>query len=466
MLDFLRQLHIYGLDEKESIILGALITEQPLLFIGAHGTAKSHLVSRIAKALEMEFRHYNAALINYDDIIGIPVPDEAGTHLNYLQTPNTLWNAQFIFFDEVNRCRADTANKMFSIVHEGTVNGIPLTELAHCWGAMNQNYGNDDNELHYMGVQELDPAFRDRWMAIIQMPDFYGMGEDQMNLLRDGRPQVLEYPIDPGVKHLLRSLIDNGRERIIIIWDEHQDVVLQYVQHLVNRLKDKVYISGRRAAKLVDAIIALATANELLEERETTTVNDLEGAASLTLLHCLPQYATPDHPDENVLMTAHSFAWEQAVFKGNPLVKEILTEQNPLTKIQLAAALNDVELKTKIVTNTINGLNSEAMKIAISLAIYYGMRDEALSVPGWEVILRLIRPIIQPRQKSVKILNSNTKQWNTILNFLEDRYNAKNDDRYWYIHNYLVHKPDLWNNQHDWHEDVKQLEQWMDQASA
>ena len=45
------------------MLVAALATEEPLLLIGAHGTAKSLLLTRIAQALAFEFRHHNASLI-------------------------------------------------------------------------------------------------------------------------------------------------------------------------------------------------------------------------------------------------------------------------------------------------------------------------------------------------------------------------------------------------------------------
>jgi len=48
--------------------LAALMDEQPLLLIAPHGTAKSELLNRLAAALGLEHRHYNASLIAFDDL--------------------------------------------------------------------------------------------------------------------------------------------------------------------------------------------------------------------------------------------------------------------------------------------------------------------------------------------------------------------------------------------------------------
>ena len=71
----LRSLHLFGLDHLDPVILASLADESPLLLIGKHGTAKSELLNRIAGALKLRHRHYNASLIAFDDLLGFPVPN-------------------------------------------------------------------------------------------------------------------------------------------------------------------------------------------------------------------------------------------------------------------------------------------------------------------------------------------------------------------------------------------------------
>ena len=130
-------LDVLGWSHLDPVLLASLATEAPLLLVGPHGTAKSLLVERIADALDLSLRHYNAALLNYDDLVGIPMPDEDGVNLNFIKTPGTIWGAGFVFLDEISRCRSDLQNKLFPIIHERKVVGIALEELRHRWAAMN-----------------------------------------------------------------------------------------------------------------------------------------------------------------------------------------------------------------------------------------------------------------------------------------------------------------------------------------
>ena len=65
----LRKLGIVGWEQAEPAILAALISSDPMLLIGRHGTAKSLLLERLAEALDLSFRHYNASILNFDDLV-------------------------------------------------------------------------------------------------------------------------------------------------------------------------------------------------------------------------------------------------------------------------------------------------------------------------------------------------------------------------------------------------------------
>ena len=104
----LERLGIVGMESIEPVILAALIQQDPMLLIGPHGTGKSYLLNRLAAALRLQHRHYNASLLNFDDLVGYPLPNGSGG-LDYIQTPASIWAAQSVFIDE--RCRPEVQNK-------------------------------------------------------------------------------------------------------------------------------------------------------------------------------------------------------------------------------------------------------------------------------------------------------------------------------------------------------------------
>jgi MoxR-like ATPase len=113
-----RPLGLLGWERLEPVLLAARTTREPLLLIGRHGTAKSFLLERLAQALGLVYRFYNASLINYDDLVGIPLPDETQSSLRCITTPTAIWDAEVVFVDEINRTRPDLQNKLFPIIHE------------------------------------------------------------------------------------------------------------------------------------------------------------------------------------------------------------------------------------------------------------------------------------------------------------------------------------------------------------
>ena len=119
-----KRLGLQGLEGVAPVLVAALATEEPLLLIGPHGTAKSLLLTRIATALALEFRHYNASLLNFDDLVGFPLPGRDG-RLEYVRTPAAVWGAGAVIFDEI---RARLPNLMITsepdYLQSAFINGI------------------------------------------------------------------------------------------------------------------------------------------------------------------------------------------------------------------------------------------------------------------------------------------------------------------------------------------------------
>ena len=131
----LNLLGIVGWRHIEPCVIAALVTEAPILLIGKHGTAKSLLLERLAEALNLNFRHYNASTLNFDDLVGFPIPED--NSIKYLRTPLDAWEAEVLFVDEISRCRVDMQNRLFPIIHEKKMQGQKLQKLRYRWSAMN-----------------------------------------------------------------------------------------------------------------------------------------------------------------------------------------------------------------------------------------------------------------------------------------------------------------------------------------
>jgi len=301
-LKILRQLGIVGLDTIEPIILSALATETPLLLIGAHGTAKSLLLSRLCEALDVPWRHYNASLVNYDDLIGYPLPSATG-ELKFIQTPASVWGAVAIFIDEISRARPDMLNRLFPIVHERKVQGLPLPLLRFRWAAMNPPASPDapvDNG--YAGSEPLDAALADRFGFVIQIPSWQSMSEsDQLRIIHSNAE-----PISPKTAKSLRTAVHSIKEHLPAVEQALGSVFAEYVRCVAQHAgRLQLHLSGRRATMLYRNLLAVHTACECAHPGTVP-----EDSSWLTLTASLPQIASGATIDHARLQLAHNEVWK------------------------------------------------------------------------------------------------------------------------------------------------------------
>ena len=325
----LRSLNLFGLDHLDPVILASLADESTLLLIGRHGTAKSELLNRIAAALKLKHRHYNASLIAFDDLLGFPVPNPERTALTYLRTEGDLWDAESVLLDEISRCRPEHQNKLFSIIHERRIQGLLLESLRFRWSAMNPPISLDSLEEDtesYQGSLPLDPALADRFSYIVEIPDF---SEFSLEVRRDVLSRGGEIPKgDSGLKGLLEEtqtlLVQTSSAEYCWIED--------YVNQLVLPLKKAGWpISGRRAIGLKRSIAAVNASCRTLNRDEK-----LQDAAFLAFKWGLPQRARGTRFQDSKLKAIHKLALKAVGKPKDSPILRIQSESNSVRRIALA----------------------------------------------------------------------------------------------------------------------------------
>ena len=335
---FLASLGLYGLSHLDAAVLAALAAETPMLLIGPHGSAKSALLERLAAALGLEHRHYNASLLSFDDLVGFPVPE--GDGLKYLHTPATLWGAQSVFLDEISRCRPEVQNKLFSIIHEKRVQGIALGELRYRWSAMNPPAGEDDEEEDaYLGSVPLDPALADRFGFVLELP-----------ALEDLDPQARRQVIRSGLANSgnaapaieLPALVEASRQHAQRSAQRDAGWITGYTSALVGPLKQAgLALSGRRAAMLAGNIAAVQGAREALADSglgpQIEGLDALADSALVALRHGLPQRAQGKPVDAGLLATLHRQAANAVTqAQADDALAKILDEVHPVRRVGMA----------------------------------------------------------------------------------------------------------------------------------
>ncbi len=326
-------LGLHGLERIAPVLLAALATDEPLLLIGPHGTGKTLLLTRVAEALGLAFRHYNASLLNFDDLIGFPLPGKDGS-LEYVRTPAAIWGAEAVLFDEISRCRPDIQNKIFPVVHERRVQGIALTGLRYRWGAMNPPMI-DDDEAGYVGSEPLDPALADRFVFVVQMPEWEQLSEaEQFAIIGADAGTVSE-----DAARRLRGLISTIRTLLPALAASIKTGLVAYVQVLHRLLgQADIPMSPRRSGMLWRSTIAVHAAARALDANAA-----LSDSALLTVRNGLPHRAAGRKIAETALLAAHKEAWRLAAVKPDDPLKAILMTVDAIERAQIAIATHELK---------------------------------------------------------------------------------------------------------------------------
>jgi MoxR-like ATPase len=353
----LSNIGLIGLSDLEPIILAALATAEPLLLIGPHGTGKSLLLTRIAEALGLAFRHYNSSLLNFDDLVGFPLPNKNGS-LEYVKTPASIWGAEAVIFDEISRCRPDIQNKLFPIIHERRSQGILLDGLRYRRAAMNPPMSEDDDE-GYLGSEPLDPALTDRFAFIVNMPawDRYSEEEQLAIILAENNS------VPAGSAAKLRFAVTMTDAALLSVGRSIGPAVAVYVRTLVALLaRAGVRLSPRRAGMLRRSVLAVHAA-ALTLDADASPAN----SALLAVRNGLPQIAEGRVISETKLLGAHREAWKTAGVKPGDPLRAILTSVDPVDRVRLAVAASKLSKGdfSSIISDAISTLVPGAREAAI-----------------------------------------------------------------------------------------------------
>jgi MoxR-like ATPase len=402
-----RPLGLEGWTHLEAPLLAALATEAPLLLVGPHGTAKSFLLERLAEALQLEFRFYNASLINYDDLVGIPVPDASQQSLRYISTPSAVWDAEVVFIDELNRTRPDLANKLFPIIHERRVQGIPLTKLRYRWAAMNPPPSDEDADARdqYLGAEPLDPALADRFAFVLQVPDWGDLKEEEQHqVLIDQFRGRHDFPVP------VAELVARTRR----IYESHQqlDAALKhlsdYVVFLESVRRDSGHrLSPRRCSMLLRNILALHAARVVLGQTGEAETGEDKSAWKKSVWQAVrysqPSLAETGRLDIASLHAAHEQAWEYAALDLHDPTKSVMRITDPVERFVKAHGLKEqvgVQTLSDLLHEAFCSVTVPAHRTAFAVAAYLAIHeDRDMPATAIETLATEVRRVLQPVER-------------------------------------------------------------------
>jgi MoxR-like ATPase len=462
-LSITRSLNIQGWGHLDAALLAALATESPLLLVGPHGTAKSLLIERMAGALGLSMRHYNASLLNYDDLVGIPMPEEGNNSLHFVATPGSIWDAEFVFFDEISRCRPDLQNKMFPVIHERRVAGIQLDKLKHRWAAMNPPAPDepDNNQAqpvtYYLGSEPLDPALADRFPFVVLVPDWRQLSKDDRRRVVSWQDQGDdEQVLHDSQAESLSDLVAKCAERIPELEQELAEWLSDYIVLVIDLLeKAQLPQSPRRARMLARSAVAIHAARLVLEGEEA----ELEDSAELALSFGLPQSASEVPPSQATIVAVHKQAWEIACLIEDDSWREVLEEFDPVKRVILADELDftDVDL-SRLITQAISAQNSEARRVGLGAIMFLTYRERRELAPAaWEPLAQFAARLMEPRAVSAALRpGADMATWQEIKDWVIG--SNKEDDLIVRLERNFVLSgfPDLWRRE-NWKESLQRF---------
>jgi MoxR-like ATPase len=406
--DLIGRLGLIGLGALEPVVLASLATESPLLLIGPHGSAKSLLLERLADALGLRWRHYNAALVNFDDLVGYPLPDAQG-QLRFVQTPASVWGAQAVFIDEISRARPDVQNRLFPIIHERRVQGIALPDLRHRWAAMNPPVQDDDEDSPYLGSQPLDIALSDRFALQATMPDWRGFTEAQQEAViraEQSRP-------DPLAGTLWQAAIVRTGELLPMVEAQWGASIARYVRILAALLDTAgCQLSARRAGMLARNLAAIHAAR-LCADIDAR----IDDSAWIAALNSMPFAAAGQKFDASRLLACHREAWRQAAARADDPMGRILAERDPIARVRLALAatgLPDGELTT-VVTDALTA-TADGARHALAEWLFESGAVARLSVVAADAVAEIYRDVACVQQVSEQVSPNGQRHrvWKTL----------------------------------------------------
>ena len=267
---------LYGWEKIEAALVASIALGWPVILQGRHGIAKSTAIRAIAAALGEECRIYIAPVEDLITVAGLPNPKAlADGKFEFTPHARAIWEASIVGIDELPRAPKETQNLFLEVLQEGTLMGKPLR-----WQVVLATMNPDT----YAASHRLDAALGDRFYMVLPIP------EHQEELNEQEREALLNVALthDVSIEELaariseLPQVLAATRARFEeLAGGLFRTRAVDFCSRLLTLClrSEQTYISPRRQAMLVRAIMGIAAARMSLgEERETAVRSAAEDA--------------------------------------------------------------------------------------------------------------------------------------------------------------------------------------------
>jgi hypothetical protein len=241
----MQQLGIYGWKEAdENLVLASLLTGDPLLLIGNHGCAKTHVANKVAQALGRKFLVYDASKAMFEDVLGYPNVEKLKQGVvEYVPSPVTIWDKELVLIDELNRAVPELQSKWLEIIRSRKIMGFP-TQVKWVWAAM--------NPISYSATNALDAALIGRFSIFLYPPDVLQMEESDrirvaMHINGDDAPSLSEWTEGVSAGTVPTASVEQVGQRI-------RDTLRLAARHFL-RLREQMSTLAEFLAKFADLLM-------------------------------------------------------------------------------------------------------------------------------------------------------------------------------------------------------------------
>ena len=244
------EIGIYGYNSIEIGILCGIVSGDPVLLIGAHGSAKTALCENLATALHMKYHAYDASRAMFEDIVGFPDPESVKNGIiDYIKTPMTIWDKEFVLIDEISRAQVSMQNKWLEVIRSRKVMGVRIDPLKYVFAAM--------NPLSYAGAEPLDEALIGRFGTIIRMPSIETLDDsvilkiaraknnDDAKLLTEKRTNAKNHSTKKNIEETINYVIERFENENLT--KRAENFIISAKDTLI---EDNLQIDGRRLGML------------------------------------------------------------------------------------------------------------------------------------------------------------------------------------------------------------------------
>jgi len=390
----MEQLGIYGwtLDD-ENLALASLLTGDPLLLIGTHGSAKTQAAYKVAQAIGRNFLAYDASKALFEDVLGFPnVESLKAGRVEYVPSAVTIWDKEFVLIDEINRALPELQAKWLEIIRSRKIMGFP-TAVKWVWAAMNPMHS------AYNGTQVMDAALVGRFAIFLYPPEALDMEETD-------RIKVVEH-INGDDAPSLSQWIERAQTRTVTDQETHSsgqtiigllslaarhflglqrhfatlgELLSRFSILLLKETDGKIKLDGRRLGFIYRNLLAVRAVELARQDLFAETLPEFPASAKKVVLASIPVGINEDginkeeflHKVEICLDLLADYFRDGADLRRVEIIYRLFTCRDPIEKARILLKENLSDLaKTKAWNDLADGEED------VSILAYVALQVEA-----------------------------------------------------------------------------------------